>query len=90
MQTITEGVATLIDDCGVMMTMDTETTELLATNDEEVFTHEDISAMPYVEQRSYNWDDAATNFSTEKVKKKLNLPDQMAFTRWYSKNVQTS
>ena len=35
-----------------------------------IYTPEDISAMPYVQQRSYNWDDAAINFSTEKVKKK--------------------
>jgi len=54
LQTIKDGVTTLMNDRGKMTTTDLDTAELLASYFQEVYTTEDTTVMPEVEQSNFN------------------------------------
>ena len=70
-QTIKDNVTQLEAKTGELTSTDQETADLLADYFKEVFTVEDTTSLPIVEENDLNWKDDNIIFSEEIVLKKL-------------------
>ena len=71
LQTVKENVMPLVNEDGELTRNDQEAAELLASYFEEVFTREDTTNVPIVQERDLNWDDTRFIFKPDDVLKRL-------------------
>jgi len=70
-QTVKDNVTALRKDDGELTRTDQETVDLLSAYFKEVYTVEDVTKLPVVTERDFDWNDSDLNFDETTVMEKL-------------------